>query len=124
MITVRLTFTYECVTDESAREGDVSDHGFYAPGGHFDSICGDNREVILQDARNGEYDQHLRACEALRAIEWHVGGGEVDAHGDTLRVYAYDAGVDYATGEETRITAHVKAHPRLIAAMARKLRSK
>lgn len=121
---VRLTFTYETVTEESACDGDVADAGFYFPGGYYDSIRGENHDAIINDAQHGQYDQYMRACEALREIREHVGSVDhVECYGESIAVYPADGDVDYHTGEETRITAHVRADKRLIAAMARALRA-
>lgn len=111
---IRYRFTYDVVTPESAEDGDVAERGFYSPpgcvGGKFD----------VEGEGNGDYHED-RASAAFRDICATLNGVEhVQSRSGHLTVYGqpYE---DPCGGSET-IAAHIEAHPRLIAVLARRFR--
>jgi hypothetical protein len=122
VITLELTFTYDVITPESAEHGDAAEYGFYAPGGWKYPIGGSEcpEPMSLEDAT--PEPTVARARDVLRDIRDTCGCVEVEAYGGRLSAYACDPSIDWRTGEDTRIAAHVTGHPRLIAALAKALR--
>jgi len=56
----KFTITYDQVTPESIENGDAADNGWWVPGGWVYSLCGENRDELLEEARSGEYDLDFR----------------------------------------------------------------
>jgi hypothetical protein len=118
MITVKLSYTYDIVTPESAEDGDVAECGFYQPGG-WQFPLPEYGGAPLDESPEPE---EMTARQALREIRDNVGYiDHVQEHGDSLDIYPADGSQDYEDGSETRIMAHVRGNPRLIAALARTL---
>jgi hypothetical protein len=111
MIAIR--FTYDVTSSES--EGDVDERGWHIPGlGNFD----------VSDETASEY-MHVRAKEAVWQIKQTVGCiDSVSAHSETATFYPSDSEPNYATGEDTRYCAHIKGHPRLVAAIIKAVKGK
>jgi hypothetical protein len=114
---VSVCYTYERVTPESAEDGDCSERGWYQPGGwYFDSYDMTAGERVPMTAR-----------DLLREIQSEVGYVEylqLSAKGRELMVVGARNTVDYSTGEDESITAHIEGHPRLVRALHRKLSSR
>ena len=106
-------FTYQTVTPESAEHGDYDDHGFYDPNGgwKFSLNDPDTAEHVQSDRHEYEHTvlhygelkhaieqaQHLGICEASDS---HIGTG--------TWFTSIDPDVDYATGEDTTYSFHVR----------------
>jgi hypothetical protein len=124
---VKLTFTYEVITPESAAEGCTAEHGWYMPGGYQHPLedAEGRHNVILTAAIEGDFDHVMRASDALRTIRSEMGCLDyVQANGEHLSAWESDGRQDYTTGANERRSVHVTAHPRLIAALARALQSR
>ncbi len=95
--------TYQKVTEESAQDGDCSEHGFYAPGGWEFPL-----EVVGKEAGRIKADNVLRVKEA---IGWAMGRGWEASScpnagpGDWWTTV--DEAQDYRTGESTTYSLHL-----------------
>jgi hypothetical protein len=114
------TITYDKVTPESAEDGDVSEHGFYLPGGYEYPIpdgCVGAEFTAWREATGPfdlplETDEDTGVVDAAIAILREYGCDEPSCrgggfNGDTFVWYSEtDPDVDYRTGEETRKAVH------------------
>jgi hypothetical protein len=93
-------FTYQKVTPESAENGDVSEHGFYQPGGWFYPLTDSGHKLNKQDYQTvlmtpGELKDLLREAERHGIFE------------DSGRWFSsVDPQQDFRTGEETYFSLH------------------
>jgi hypothetical protein len=118
---VQISYCYESITPEDAEHGEAGEIGFWSPGGWTTPIR--NREGTAKYSDDARPDPDVcTAREALDAIRRHVGPVDhAEISASTLYVYPVDGSVDYRTGEETRISAHVRGDARLLRAMLRAL---
>jgi len=65
---IRIAFTYEVTTHESAAEGDFSDHGFYEPGGWEYSLNNPHTAKDIQDNPD-DYRKPWEPGDLKKAIE-------------------------------------------------------
>lgn len=109
---VKIRFTYDVVTEESAQDGDVAERGWYIPGmGKFP----------VEDESASEFVE-CTARAAVKDIESVVGAiGDVSAHGHIAAFYSADPEEDYRTGENTSYCAHIVCDPRLVRAIVKAL---
>lgn len=105
---VKLRFTYEVVTDESAKHGDAERRGWYVDGFECDE----------SDETASEYFELCTAREAIERIAHTVGAidsiSECDGSAD---IYPADSDTNYQTGDETQYCAHIEGDARLVAAI-------
>lgn len=112
---VKIRFTYDVVTDESAANGDTAERGWYIPGmGKF-----------AEDDASASAHIEMRAREAVEEIQRTVGAiDSVSVYGNRATFYAADAKENYRTGESTRYAAHIVADPRLVDAIVAALEAR
>ncbi len=99
-----ISMTYDIRTEESTREGDVSEHGFCEPGGweyplgtpEIDREIKEHPELYWKPVKAGD----LRAAIST-AQEW--GCTQDNGNGS---FYSVDLEIDYATGEERSRAVH------------------
>jgi hypothetical protein len=96
----RVAKTYDVVSEESAREGDVADRGY-----EFEDTT-----MTLRDA--------VREVEKLGHID------EAQAHGDMLRFYDSEEHMDYGTGDVTTYALHIRGPANAIRRLKSTLESK
>lgn len=104
---MKWSITYSKVTPESAEHGDVSEHGWYMPGGwHYALSDSDGQHSqILADANNGDYDMEGTLSELIDAAQ-DLG---ICSNDGATWFYSVDAEQDYTTGEDTFYCLHL--HP-------------
>lgn len=105
------SIAYSVVTEESAREGDVADHGWWQPGG-WEYSLENNREAVLAEAQAGLYDLELR--DGLKhALELGCCEGQDNGDG-SLSVRSVDPPNDRAffeLGESREFTLFIETTP-------------
>lgn len=131
MITVELFFTYVKTTPTSAEHGDNSEHGCYHYGREYPIGGCEVDSEDLYDLKDCPEPEQVTAREAVRLVRETVSycksalknslTGMPAGQLTEISVYELDGSENYRTGENTRITAHIKGHPRLIAAIAKEL---
>lgn len=99
---LKICFTYNVVTNESAENGDYAEHGWITPG-HWKYALEDEagyHDDTLEEARKGEYDLHdLR--EALSFAESLGISAKYD-------LTSADPDIDYSDGSETQYAMHIE----------------
>jgi hypothetical protein len=114
---IKIQITYEKITPESAEQGSVADHGFAEPGGWeysiadqaFEARCAEvGREQALKEARP-EPEEFATINDAVRFL---LDNGPLESSSSVLDEHTWlsqiDPGLDYATGEETRLSFHLE----------------
>lgn len=115
-MTVKIRFTYDAVTPESAADGCSADSGWYVPGLGFGRFP-------VEDETASEHTE-MTGREAVKAIRDVVGYVEHAQHdGDSMSVYGSAQTEDYTTDEEVSYCAHLKGDPRLLLAICRAVKS-
>jgi len=122
----KASITYEVITDESAENGDMAEHGWWLPGGWEHPLEDTDgwHDDVLAEAQAGEFDlevgRAVRAAVELGAIH------EIQILGDGLSARSVDAPCDRACiedGEHRFYWLHVKGcSPGTLARIARVLR--
>lgn len=109
---VKIRFTYDVVTEESAQHGDTAKRGWYIPGmGKFAEDDASASEHIVCTAK-----------QAVEEIQRTV--GSIDSISDNRNgatFYPADSEQDYQTGDYTSYHAHVECDPRLLRAIIKAL---
>jgi hypothetical protein len=114
---IKIQITYEKTTPESAEQGDVADHGFAEPGGYEYSIADQafeervrpgGREQALKDARP-EPEEFSTINDAVSFLQ---DNGPLEPSSSVPDEHTWlsqiDPSLDYATGEETRLSFHLE----------------
>ena len=101
---MRVSFTYEVITPESAGYGEAAEHGWIMPG-HWEYPLQDDdgyhREVIDQ-AQRGDFD----ITDLSEAVSFAQSLGICCDTGGWLE--SIDPDRDYTTGAETRYAMHIE----------------
>lgn len=108
---IRLSFTYDVVTPESAEQGATADHGFYAAGGWRYSLLNPiinadtdaNPDVYRRPWGPGDLRASVETARDLGIYEPSCGG---DIQEGTWWS-SVDGDIDYSTGAETNYAFHI-----------------
>lgn len=103
---IKVRWTYSVVTQESAEQGECSEHGFYEPGGWRWPLEDENgyHKEVLEDAQKGEFDVFYDDLRSLISDAEDLG---VAFHDDADRACNIDPDIDYRTGESTTYNLHI-----------------
>lgn len=115
MTAVKIRYSYGRVTEESAANGDVSESGWYIPGGwHFP----------VHDKEAAAYID-CRAREAVDGVIEHVGYiGHAEVREGNVTLYGSENQAQFHEPFEESRCAHIECHPRLLSAIVKALRAR
>jgi hypothetical protein len=117
---IRIQMTYEKTTEESASNGENSDHGFAEPGGYEYSIADqsfhDRCEAIGRDAALAEKRPEPGSFDTINeAISFLEDYGPFEPSSSDLNAHTWltqsDPDRDMHSGEETRLSFHLECDP-------------
>ena len=101
---LKVNFTYQTVTPESAAIGDVAEHGWIMPGMWEYPLQDDSghHESVLDQAQKGDFD----ITDLAEAINFAESLGIYYDSGNWLD--SVDPDIDYQSGEETTYSMHIE----------------
>lgn len=106
----KCSITYEIITEESAQEGDVAEHGWWMPGYCEYPLRDANgqHDETLADANNGVFNLDLRTA-ITNAMD--LGCTEMNICDNRLSIRSVDAAADreyFEEGESRYYTLHIE----------------
>lgn len=115
MSAVKIRYTYDRVTEESAADGEASESGWYSPGGwHFAADDKEAAEYIDCSAR-----------EAVEGVIEHVGYiDHAQVREGKASLYGSESQAQFHEPYEETRCAHIECHPRLLSAIVKALRAR
>lgn len=109
-----VVYTYAQYTPESAEDGEASERGFYEPGGW---------RFLVEDATAG-HPKAVEATDLLRELRRVIGSvAYMQLLPGRLTVASHSYTLDYGTGTDESVTAHVEGPERLLRALCARLES-
>jgi len=103
----KASFTYSVITQESAEHGDHAEHGWILPGGWEYPLDGDDHDSVLDQARNGDFDETDLSSAISYAQSLGICQDMESSSGNWLDSIDPDNG-DYSTDEQRFYSMHIE----------------